>query len=287
MKDISAQIAQIEQELRETPYHKGTEHHLGRLKAKLAKLQEKQGQLTKRKGGYGFIPKKEGDATVVLVGPPSVGKSTLLNKLTRAHARVEPWPFTTLKVIPGMLDYQGAKIQIFDLPGILGGAAKGVARGKEVLSATRAVDLLILMVDVGTYSQIPTLLGELNEVGINLPILVVVNKIDLVGKRFLKFPPGALLVSVQAGEGLDELKEKIWGKLGLIRIYLKPKWRKPDFEKPLILRKGQTVADVAARIFPGKTDFRKIVVWGSSTRFPGQPVSLSHQLKDEDILSFS
>jgi len=55
----------------------------------------------------------------------------------------------------------------------------------------------------------------------------------------------------------------------------------------LVLKKGQTVVDVAERIFPGKTDFKQIVVWGPSARFPGQQVSLSHQLKDEDILSFS
>jgi len=116
IKNFAAKIAQLEEEIRKTPYHKGTEHYIGRLKAKIAKLKLQEEQAFQKSGGrFGFIPKKSGDATVVLIGPPSVGKSTLLNKLTQAQSRVEAWPFTTVKVVPGMWDYQGAKIQIFEL----------------------------------------------------------------------------------------------------------------------------------------------------------------------------
>jgi len=283
--DLSAKILRLEEEIRKTPYHKGTEHYIGKLRAKIAKLKNQVEQSRKSGSRFGFIPKKEGDATIVLIGPPSVGKSTLLNKLSQAHARVEAWPFTTLTVIPGMWDYQGAKIQIFDLPGIIKGAAVGVGRGREVLSAARIADLLILMVDVKTKNQIKNILKELKQVGVDLPILTVINKIDLIGET--NHQEKMIFISAENEIGLEDLKKKIWEKLRLMRIYLKKKGQEPDFGSPLILKEGQKIKEVVEKIFPEDKEIKQILLWGSSARFPGQQVSLSHQLQDEDILNFS
>ena len=284
--DIDSKIRAIKEEIRKTPYHKGTEHYIGHLKAKLAKLKRRQAQAKPKGKNRGFALKKSGDATVVLVGPPSVGKSSLLNKLTRAHARVEAWPFTTLKVIPGMLQYKGAHIQILDLPGIISGASKGIGRGKEVFSVAREADLLILMVDLETKHKVRSILKELKKIDISLPILIVVNKIDLAPKMSYSVKPQWIYLSVLKKRGLLTLKKAIWQELKLVRIYLKPKGRKPDFEEPLILKKGAKVFSVAEKIFPERKDFKQILLWGPSARFPGQQVSLNHQLEDEDILSF-
>jgi len=285
-ENITLKIAQLEEELRITPYHKGTEHHIGRLRAKIAKLKQKEEeQITKGSGRFGFIPKKTGDATVVLIGPPSVGKSTLLNKLTKAHARVESWPFTTVRVIPGMMDFQGAKIQIFDLPGIISGAAAGMGRGREVLSATRSADLLILMVDIKTRDRAKAILKELKRANVNLPILVVVNKIDLIGKTASQ--NDEFLISAEKEIGLDDLKKQIWQKLKLMRIYLKPKGKEPDFNSPLIMKEGQKVEDVVQKIFPDEREIKQILLWGPSAHFPAQQVSLAQPLQDGDILSFT
>ncbi len=284
--DADEKIRAIKEEIRQTPYHKGTEHYLGHLKAKLAKLKKQKAQ-TKQKGkGEGFTVKKAGDATVVLVGPPSVGKSSLLNKLTRAHARVEEWPFTTLKVIPGMLQYKGANIQILDLPGIIGGASAGKGRGKEALSVARIADLLLLMVDVEKENELSLIKEELREIEISLPMIVVINKTDLLKKPPRTKKGKQIYLSVQNNKGLEELKEMIWQQLGLIRVYLKPKDKKPDLEEPLILKKGAKVKEVSEKIFPEKKEFKQVLLWGSSARFPGQQASPNHQLKDKDILSF-
>ncbi len=284
--DLAGKILRLEEEIRKTPYHKGTEHYIGKLRAKIAKLRNQEEQAFKKSGGrFGFIPKKEGEATVVLIGPPSVGKSTLINKLTQAQSRVESWPFTTVKVVPGMWDYQGAKIQILDLPGIIKGAAIGVGRGREILSAARIADLLILMVDVKTKNQIENILKELKQVGVDLPILTVINKIDLIGET--NHQDDLIFISAEKGIGLEDLKKKIWEKLRLMRIYLKKKGQEPDFNSPLILKEGQKIKEVVEKIFPVDKEIKQILLWGPSARFPGQQVSLNHLLMGEDILSFS
>lgn len=282
---IQSKIAAIEKEIRETPYHKGTEHHIGHLRAKLAKLRNIGEQIIRHDGGRGFAVKKSGDATIALVGPPSVGKSTLLNRLTNAKARVADWPFTTIRVIPGMMKYQGAFIQIFDLPGIIGGAASGLGRGLEVLSVARNADLLILVVDVNCIGRINSLLKELGEAEIKTPYLTVVNKADLLGS-WPKGDADKMFISAEKKIGINLLKQQIWEKLCLMRIYLKKYREKADFVAPLIMKKGETVRDVARRLFSPLPEFKEVLVWGKSAKFPGQPVGLDHKLQDEDIVSF-
>jgi len=165
--DINDKIQKIEEEIRKTPYNKATSHHIGKLKAKLSKLKEES--LQRKSGGTkgkGFHVKKSGDSTVVLVGFPSVGKSTLLNDLTNAESKVGAYEFTTLDIIPGVMDYKGAKIQIFDIPGIITGASTGKGRGREILSVARNADLVVMVLDVFNPHHVNIIKRELGSVGI-------------------------------------------------------------------------------------------------------------------------
>lgn len=95
-----------------TQKNKATEGHIGMLKAKLAKLKRETIEASSKSvgPGDGFEVAKNGDARVGLIGFPSVGKSTMLSKLTETKSRIAEWEFTTLTCIPGVLNYKGAKI---------------------------------------------------------------------------------------------------------------------------------------------------------------------------------
>ncbi len=162
-------IAELEKELSTTKYNKRTQGSIGLLKAKIAMLREKE---TKRKGGgkkaEGYSVRKTGDGTVIIVGFPSVGKSTLLNNLTNAESEVAHYAFTTLSVIPGLLEHKYAKIQILDVPGIVEGAAAGTGRGREVLSCAMSAEMVMMVVDVFYPEHLKILKKEVYDTNIRL-----------------------------------------------------------------------------------------------------------------------
>jgi small GTP-binding protein len=148
-----AKIKELETEYARTQKNKATEGHLGLLKAKLSKLRRElleAGSAGKKGGGAGergFEVSKSGDTRVGLVGFPSVGKSTLLTKLTGTFSLAAGYEFTTLTAIPGTMHYRGAKIQILDLPGIIEGAKDGKGRGRQVLAAALTCNVLLIVLD--------------------------------------------------------------------------------------------------------------------------------------------
>lgn len=151
---IRAKIKELEFEYARTQKNKATEGHLGLVKAKLSKLRRELlevGSLGKKGSGggseRGFEVSKAGDTRVGLVGFPSVGKSTLLTKLTGTFSLAAGYEFTTLTAIPGTMHYRGAKIQILDLPGIIEGAKDGKGRGRQVLAAALTCNVIMVVLD--------------------------------------------------------------------------------------------------------------------------------------------
>ena len=346
-----------------TQINKATEHHIGLLKAKIAKLKREQEENIIKKSGVksdGFDVRRSGDATVVFIGLPSVGKSTLLNKMTKAKSTVGAFTFTTLTVVPGMMEYRGAKIQVLDLPGIIKGASTGKGLGKRILSVARTADLVLLMLDVFQPYHENVLVNELGNIGIRLnqlppnitiekaamggiavaqqvklkkisekhlkdilhlygivsarvvireditseqladfiagnisysKAITIVNKVDLVDKKFLKelkkkIKSEVIEVSAESDINIELLKEKIYEKLKFIRIYMRPKGGETDFKEPLIAREGDTVEDICNKLHRRmKRAFRYGLVWGKSVKFGGQRVGLTHILLDEDVLT--
>jgi small GTP-binding protein len=204
MLSIQEQINEIEEVLRKTPHHKATNGFIGSMRAKIAKLKDKDVQTSSKGsgGGGGYAVKKQGDATIVLIGPPSAGKSTLINLLTNAVSKVAAYAFTTVSVIPGMLRYKEAYIQILDVPGLIEGASIGKGRGKEVLSVARGADLLVLMTDPTRLNFLDKLLEELESAGIR------VNK-KRPDVRIEKETAGGLIIvsNIKQDFDLEDIKE--------------------------------------------------------------------------------
>jgi small GTP-binding protein len=356
---LEEEIKAIEDEISKTKYNKATEGHIGRLKSKLARMRDEvQKRASSKSGGEGFSVKKSGDASVVLVGFPSVGKSTLLNSLTGTESAVAAYEFTTLDVVPGAMDHKGATIQILDVPGLVRGAASGRGRGKEVIAVIRNADLAVILLDVFQLVHYEVLLQELYEAGIRvnsrppditikkkarggviisstvdlelsedtiktilgeyrihnanvlirenisidqlidavlgnrkyLPGIVVINKIDLADEYALrackeKFPD-AILVSADKKVHIEELKDKLFEKLGFIRIFMKPQGKEADMEEAMIIRYGSTIGDVCDKLHRDfRKRFRYAQIWGTSAKHEGQRAGLDHTMDDNDILT--
>jgi len=154
---IRGKIKELEYEYDRTQKNKATNYHLGTLKAKIAKLRRelaevgsggKSGKVGSSGGAErGFEVSKSGDTRVGLVGFPSVGKSSLLTKLTGTFSLAAGYEFTTLTAIPGTMHYRGAKIQILDLPGIIEGAKDGKGRGRQVIGSACTCDVILVVLD--------------------------------------------------------------------------------------------------------------------------------------------
>ena len=165
---LEEEIREIEDEIASTPYNKSTEAHIGRLKAKLAEKKEKLENQSSAGGGQGYAVEKTGDATVALVGFPSVGKSSLLNAMTNAESETGAYEFTTLDVKPGMCKHNGANIQLLDVPGLIEGAASGRGDGKQVLAVVRNADLIVFVLSVFEIEQYDRLQEELYDIKIRV-----------------------------------------------------------------------------------------------------------------------
>ncbi|TFJ84241.1 hypothetical protein NSK_004232 [Nannochloropsis salina CCMP1776] len=177
---IVDRIKEIEEEMARTQKNKATEHHLGALKARLAKLRSELLLETGSKGpggaGSGFEVARSGDGRVALIGFPSVGKSSLLNTLTDTESQAAAYEFTTLTCIPGNIIYNDTKIQLLDLPGIIEGAAHGKGRGKEVIAVARSSDLVLMVLDGGKEQ-------------VNNHRAILERELETVGLRLNKKPP--------------------------------------------------------------------------------------------------
>ncbi len=180
---LRERIQELEEELRTTKYNKRTQFAVGLLKAKIARLKsELEVKQSKKTLTLGFAIKKTGDATVAIIGFPSAGKSTLLNKLTNAESKVGQYEFTTLTVVPGLLEYDQIQVQLLDVPGIIAGAAEGKGRGKEVLASIKAADLILILIDAAKPEQLEKILNELYDAKIRInkqkPDVKIVKKVS-------------------------------------------------------------------------------------------------------------
>ena len=175
---LEEQIKTLREYIAAVPKHKGTENLLYNLKKRLSKLQyeqEKKLERTKKGRSTGTSPfsiKKEGAGQIVIIGTTNTGKSSILNKLTNVGVEIADYNFTTQLPVIGMMDYEDLRIQLIELPAMFEHMNVKGGNGRQILSAIRNSDAVILLIDLSNnpLSQMDLILRELESANIRLNI---------------------------------------------------------------------------------------------------------------------
>ncbi|HEX8443176.1 MAG TPA: GTPase ObgE [Allosphingosinicella sp.] len=164
-----------------------------------------------------------------LVGLPNAGKSTFLNQVTNAQAKVGAYPFTTLHPQLGVVRHRQREFVLADIPGLIEGAAEGAGIGDRFLGHVERTRVLLHLVDANgedVANDYLTVRGELDAYGADLSEkaeVVALNKIDTLDEELVDalaaeleeacgHPP--LRLSGATGQGSTEVLDAILEKLG-------------------------------------------------------------------------
>lgn len=149
---------------------------------------------------------------------------------------------------------------------------------KEMIKLLHENGMHNVIIDFYGKVTIEDLADAINESLVYKPCIYIHSKSDL---SKIKIIPS---ISSETGEGLKKLKEKIWKKLKLIKVYTKTPGKPKNFP-PIALEKGSKVKDLTLYIHKDfLKKFRFARIWGKSAKFNGQTVGLEHKLKDEDVV---
>lgn len=293
-----AKRAALERMLAIMPHHKGTDHLRAELRTRMAKLSQ---EISRQHGGGhadAYAVHREGAGQAALVGAPNAGKSSLLQALTQAAARTGDYPFTTQLPQPAMMPFEDVQVQLVDLPPVSPGATPGWLRG-----LVHEADLLLLLIDLDAdpTADLQLVLAELAQLhvcvlqaeeGLDLQrALVVGTKLDMPaasdGAELLRLELAdrlpLLLTSSLTGDGLDELRPRVFEVLDVVRVYAKPPGRPAEMTRPFVLHRGATVEDLADAVHHEVRDKLQYAV-----RWPadGAPLRVAHHyaLHDGDVI---
>ncbi len=176
-------------------------------------------------------------ADVGLVGLPNAGKSTLLNAVTNAQAKVGAYPFTTLRPQLGVVRLKGREFVMADIPGLIEGAAEGAGIGDRFLGHVERTRILLHLVDAAGDDPAgawETVSGELEAYGAGLEEkteILVLSRIDVAGDEVVEEAKAALkaagapepvAISAMTGAGMDALIDVLIERLGPERERIEP-----------------------------------------------------------------
>lgn len=175
-------------------------------------------------------------ADVGLVGFPNAGKSTLLSAVSAAKPKIADYPFTTMEPQLGIVPYRGQESFVMaDIPGIIEGASEGKGLGLRFLRHIERNAVLLFMVPADAddiaqqYRVLEAELERFNPELVDKPRLLAISKSDMLDEELLRevektLPEGVdhVFISAVTGQGIDELKDKLWGLITDERNQLMP-----------------------------------------------------------------
>ncbi|MEO8469496.1 MAG: GTPase [Chloroflexota bacterium] len=234
--------------------------------------------------------RREGAAQIALVGPPNVGKSSLLQALSEIQIKTGDYPFTTLRPIPALTRIGGVLVQLVEIPGLIAGASEDRGGGRALLGVLRSADAIIYCArpdaDPG---ELLAVRAEVALAGIEKPAFLAGTRSDEASTADIErlgaaFPDlEMVVVSVIDEASLVAFREAAWRLTGLIRVRLRTLGETDP--EPLALSPGATVEDVAQWVHNDlAATFTGARVSGPSARFDGQRVGREHTVQDGDVV---
>ncbi len=305
-KTPQEKLAYLQEMLAIMPKHKGTEKIQGDLKSKISKLKEALEHGRKSGGGPStawYQVDKQGAGQVAMLGLPNAGKSALLNALTNTNVPVADYPYTTTSPQVGMMLYDDILIQIIDTPPLSDDTQPWM------YSIYRSADIVLIVLDATEdletqYELIREMLaghnigcdhgGDAVVAGNTIKAVICVNKSDVraAEENLNNFSQGKkcvvpfIPVSAQNHDSLAVLKQEIFKRLGIIRVYTKKAGQAPVRKDPVVLRSGTTVIDAAEYIHKDfKQNLQYTRLWNDAG-YTGQRVEKNYVLHDGDIIEF-
>ncbi|KAI3431856.1 hypothetical protein D9Q98_010608 [Chlorella vulgaris] len=146
--------------------------------------------------------------TLLVCGYPNVGKSSFMNKVTRADVEVQPYAFTTKSLYVGHTDYKYLRWQVIDTPGILDRPLeeRNTIEMQSITALAHLRAAVLYIVDISeqcgfTIAQQSTLFHSIKPLFSNKPVLIVANKTDVVRLDALSASDRALVDEMAAEAG--------------------------------------------------------------------------------------
>ena len=271
-KSTSQKIKALRAMLTAVPKHKGTEKMQAQIKKQIAKLQSQLTiEKTKGKSSYSSSIKKEGAATIAIVGKTNTGKSFLLSKLSGKKVKISEYEFTTMTPEVRMIPYENVMIQGIEIPPIYDKFYES-KNGRQILSNIRLADLIIVLAN--SKKDFDIIKSELSKANITLVMKPKNTSLFEIELPYLR---------VNKSDFSRKIVPKIWKYVKKIRIQTKTAGK--IAEKPIVLDENSRIEDVARTIHQDfLKNFRFARIWGPSAKFDGQQVGLEHILKDKDIV---
>jgi len=234
--------------------------------------------------------RREGAAQIALVGPPNVGKSSLLQALSEIQIKTGDYPFTTLRPVPALTRIGGVLVQLVEIPGLIDGASEDRGGGRALLGILRSADAIVYCCRADADpSELAVVKAEVDSAGIEKPGFLAATRADEAGSAAfarlrIAFPDLEVVpVSILDEHSLDAFRDAAWRLTGLLRVRLRKDGSVGP--EPVALRPGATVADVADSVHHDLgASFSGALIWGPSARFDGQRVGRDHLVSDGDVV---